>query len=563
MRIALSAMTALAVVLWCPIVLAQATPGDINLIRDRQEQLLREQQQRLQELQSLPGSTPDRQPALRAEPDRCFQIDRIRLQGVSLFDAPTQQDLIEPYQGQCLGATGLNDLLKHITARYLDQGYVTARAYLPQQDMSDGELEVIVIEGLLEGLDGAGLASDREMAMAFPGAVGEHLNLRDLEQMIDQLGRLPSRQVQIELLPGEQMGGSRVQLKGLRSKPWQVALGRHNDGQLGTGEQQWEAALAWDSPLGLADQLRLRTGGDAVSDHWRHSSSQSLFYSVPYGWWTASYAYSQSYYRTLNQAANFDFTSDGESKRHQLTLERTLHRDSVGKTGASVGLAHLRTRNYIENSLLDSSSHRLSELQLGVNHGRRIGGAFVNGDIGWQHGIGAFDAQSNGRPQGSQPVAHYNKYTLTLSYLQPLRLWDESFSIESLVYGQRSEDVLFGPQRMSLGGLASVRGFKEQSLAGDSGFYWRNNLRWRRAVTFAPVTPWISEYGVALGYDLGAIRSDEYNPGQSGRLSGNALELSLRGKHIAASVTFAQSLVRPDALPRDENPTYFRIDLFF
>ena len=36
---------------------------------------------------------------------------------------------------------------------YIDRGYVTSRAYLPQQDLSSGELRVIVVEGRLEGLD--------------------------------------------------------------------------------------------------------------------------------------------------------------------------------------------------------------------------------------------------------------------------------------------------------------------------------------------------------------------------------------------------------------------------
>lgn len=33
---------------------------------------------------------------------------------------------------------------------------------------------------------------------------------------------------------------------------------------------------------------------------------------------------------------------------------------------------------------------------------------------------------------------------------------------------------------MSLGGSASVRGYKDQQLTGDCGGYWRNDLRWSR-----------------------------------------------------------------------------------
>lgn len=539
------------------------SPGDQDLIRQRQERLLEQQQQRLQDLQQLPQVTPTK-PVAPSEPDgRCFDIQHITLKGAEHLSESVRNDLVAPFLGKCLGVGQLNELLKIITNQYIDRGFVTARAYLPQQDLADGELEIVVVEGRLEGLDSSEVASPRELGMSFPGKPGEVLNLRDLEQLVDQVNRLPSRQAQLELLPGQEVGGSRVQLKGQRDKPWRVSLNRNNDGQTSSGEQQWGAGLDWDSPLGLADQLSLRTGGDTVSDTWRHSTNQSLNYSLPYGWWTFNYNYSQSNYRSLAEAADFSFEQKGDSETQQLRAERVLHRDSLSKTAASLGVSQSSSRNYIEDSLVDVSSQDLSEGQLGFNHGRRIGTAFVNLDAGWQRGIGLFGAQSNGHPQGSEPVARYNKYSLTLSYFQPFVLWGEAFSFDSLATGQQSEDVLFSPQRISIGGLSSVRGFKEQSLTGDSGGYWRNQLRWRRPIPWVSVQPWLQEYGATLAYDVGVIEHGSHNPIAHGRMSGNALELSARGQYLAASVTFSQSLERPTYITEQESPMYFRVDVFF
>lgn len=535
------------------------SPVDRDLIRDRQERLLQEQQRRLHELQQLPGTAPIGPVAPSEAEGQCFSIQRIDLQGAERLTVAEQERLIRPFLDKCLGAQQLNELLKTITNHYLNRGYITTRAYLPQQDLSDGQLDVLVIEGYLEGLEESALASELELAMAFPGRQGELVDLRELEQLVDQLSRLPSRRAELELLPGSDVGTSLVRLQGERTKPWRASFTRHNDGQRSSGEQQWGMGLDWDSPLGLADQISLRGGGDTVSDHWRHSSNQSLYYSLPYGWWTLMYSYSQSYYRSLAQGNGFDFHTKGESRTHQLRAERVLHRDSLGKTSVNLGLSHLRTRNYIENTLLDASSNRLSEFQLGFNHGRRIGSAFVNLDIGWQRGIGALDAQSKGHPYPGEPVARYNKYTLTLSYLQPFQLGGERFSFDSFATGQRSEDMLFSPQRTSIGGLNSVRGFKDQSLSGDSGGYWRNQLRWSRGLA----NPWISEYGATLAYDVGVIRHDRYNDGYSGRMTGYGLELFLRGRNFSSSVTFARSLERPNAIREREHPLYFRVDLYF
>lgn len=538
-------------------------PGSQELIRERQEQLLEQQRQRLDELQNLPGTPGSAAEVVQSVESGCIPIRRIHLQGASLLDNDEQADLLRPFTDTCLGVGQLNDLLRVITGYYLDRGYVTTRAYLPQQDLSDGELEVVVIEGRLEELDGASLASPQELMMSFPGQIGERLNLRDLEQLADQLGRLPSRQVRMQLLPGAELGGSRVQLSGERLKPWRVSVNRNNDGLESTGEQQWGVGLDWDSPLGLADQLSLRGGGDTVSDHWSDSSDQSLLYSLPYGWWTFSYTYSDNSYRSQTEVAGFALKQHGDSQTQQVRAERVLQRDEVSKSAASVASGHIRTRNYLEDTLVDVSSQRLSSGQLGFNHGRRIGSAFVNLDLGWQRGTGWFGAQDDGDPRGAMPVARYNLYSATLSYLQPFRLWNESFSVQSLATGQRSEDVLFSPLRLGIGGLSSVRGFKEQSLSGDSGGYWRNQLNWRRPISWAVLQPWLNEYGAALAYDVGVIEHGPNNPLAHGRMTGQALELNARGPHLAASVTFAQSLERPAIISEAESPLYFRVDLFF
>ncbi|PJK35467.1 ShlB family hemolysin secretion/activation protein [Pseudomonas sp. S10E 269] len=547
--------------------MAAPTPGDQDLIRDRQNRLLEEQRRRLEELQDLPGKdTKPQAPALPAD-TRCFPIQDIELKGADSLSAADRTRLLKPYIGQCLGVTQLNELLKVITDDYIAKGRVTSRAYLPQQDLSSGHLQVLVVEGKLEGIKGAqgSTVTDRELAMAFPGKVGEALNLREVEQLVDQLSRLPSKQAQMELTPGTQIGGSEVLVKNQPQKPWRASLSRNNDGQKSTGEQQWGAGLEWDSPLGLADQLILRGGHDAISDHQKTSKNSMLYYNVPWGWWNFSYTYSESEYRAPGDLDGYKYKQTGDSQNHQVRAERVVHRDDVSKTSVNVGLTHLRTNNYFNDERLDVSSNRLSEFQVGINHGRRIGSAFVNLDVGMQNGTGAFDAQKDDqeRIRGNlTPTPRYRKYTATVSYLQPFTLWGESLSFSSLATGQRSEDVLYPAQRMSLGGSYSVRGFKDQQLTGDSGGYWRNEVRWARPVTLDWMRPAFAEYGASVGYDQGVIRNDRYNDDQHGRVSSNSLELFARGKNVSTSVTFAHSLERPGVMTEREAPIYFRLDFY-
>lgn len=230
--------TALALLPLCLSAAPFQSPGDRDLIRERQENLLQEQRKRLEELQQLPGKQAEQAPARPSEEGRCFQIHSIDLQGASLLSQAQRAELVGGFEGQCLYVGQFNELLKRITNHYLDRGYLTTRAYLPQQELGGGVLQIIIVEGRLEGLDSSALASPLEMAMVFPGSTGAVLDLREMEQMVDQLGRLPSRRAEVELVPGQQVGGSRVRLKGQREKPWRVSASRHNNGDASSGAQQ-------------------------------------------------------------------------------------------------------------------------------------------------------------------------------------------------------------------------------------------------------------------------------------------------------------------------------------
>lgn len=66
--------------------------------------------------------------------------------------------------------------------------------------------------------------------------------------------------------------------------------------------------------MGLADQLMLRGGHDAIIDHQRNSSNTYANYALPYGWWT--FSYSQSDYRSQAEANGFAFKQTGDSQSH-------------------------------------------------------------------------------------------------------------------------------------------------------------------------------------------------------------------------------------------------------
>ena len=59
---------------------------------------------------------------------------------------------VKPFEGHCLGLAQINGVLQAVTLAYVRRGYVAARAYLPEQDLSAGVLRVAVVEGRLAGI---------------------------------------------------------------------------------------------------------------------------------------------------------------------------------------------------------------------------------------------------------------------------------------------------------------------------------------------------------------------------------------------------------------------------
>ncbi|MDR1063128.1 MAG: hypothetical protein LBL48_04225, partial [Azoarcus sp.] len=85
---------------------------------------------------------------------------------------------------------------------------------------------------------------------------------------------------------------------------------------------------------------------------------------------------------------------------------------------------------------------------------------------------------------------------------------------------------------------------------------------WRRAVGWSALKPWVSDYSVALAYDIGAIARNRHRGEAHGRMSGNAIELAAQGPRFNASLTFARALEHP-AEVKGERPVYFNVGLVY
>jgi hemolysin activation/secretion protein len=552
-----------------------------SIIR-QQEQINREQDEQLRNLKQQHENAQDSEPSRieinqpaptveGAEAGGCVQIDSIVFVGATLLSESDKAGLSEPFIRRCLNISQINEVLRATTNLYIQRGYVTTRAIVPAQDLGSGKLEIRVIEGEVESimLNEDSAADRRRIATAFPfGIVGRPLNLRDIEQGMDQLNRLPSGNAQLRIEPGEKVGASRIVVTDEPGKVWRFRVGLDNSGQESTGETKSSASVDTDNLLGLNDMLSLNLSADAkaVLDGSRPGSrSVSGYYTVPFGYWSVTASASLSEYYTHLDGGGARYASDGRTSTYGLDLNRVLHRGGESKTTAGVSLNIKDVDNYIESERLVAGSYDLTVLGASLGHNRR----FIDGVLGlraeFQLGLPLLGAERDSTSDESVPKHEFRKLSLTGSWVRPFDIDGHPFTFSTQGVAQWSPDTLYNSERLDLGGRYTVRGFQLDSLGGDSGGYVRNEIAMSilpqaRSAWFASV---FNDLQVYAGYDAGFIHRDKEDEYERGVLQGAVLGLRTEGGPLETDLCVSRPLDAPSFMKNRDWEIYWSLNSNF
>lgn len=498
-----------------------------------------------------PGGTDLRQMQPQAQTPvldaSCRDIREVRVVGDTraLSDALRQQVQAD-YGGRCLGVNEIEAVLAAITKSYIERGYITTRAYLAAQDLRTGVLEITVVEGTLERLELQQSGSSWQkpsLGLAFPVSPGELLNLRDLEQGIDQLNSLGSNNATLDIQPGSQHGQSVVVVKNQARSPIHLFTSADNLGQPATGKTSGSATVTLDGLLGLNELLAITRRQSVPRHDGHHSEATALRAVLPIGYTTLSYDVSDSsYVNSLSLPSGMHLAAEGRTLSHSLGADRVVFRDQASRVSLSARLSSQRTRSWLGGEFLGVGSRTLSTLDLGAAAFTQMGGGIANARIGYVRGLTAFGAlRDAANLPRDLPHAQFTKLTLDLGYTRGFLLGQQALQWSSQFSGQSAFDTLYGSQQMLIGGYGSVRGALHNSLAGDNGYYWRNELSlpWR-----APAEGPAMAGRVYVGYDFGSV-SNRAAGVPSGSMSGVTLGTAVQWGALSLDIFASRTLRAP------------------
>ena len=553
----------MAVLLGCGLPLAgraqSVTPGEVDRAARQGEQLLREQQQ-LQEERQAERDRQRQRPAgevLPAQPTpsngepaagKCIDVRSLDLVGARHLPAEAVEPIRASVVGHCLGAPELNAVLRAVTGAYVTRGLITSRAYLPPQDTADGKLTIVVVEGTVERVEvePAGSAST---ATAFPHVAGQVLDLRELEQGIDQLNRLSSNNASLDVRPGSTPGSSVIVVANSARRRVMGSLGTDNTGSPATGQWMGTATVLIDDLLDLNDGLVLshsRSVDDPAGP--AMSRATSVAYSVPYGWLTANLLYSESAYGSVVQGVTQDFTTTGTGRTTTLRGDYVAYRDQTRKLTFYTGLTRRDSDNFVAGQRIEASSRRAALFDGSVNLSVASGGSLWSFDAGLSHGLSWLGGLNDppGLP-GNAPRAQFTKVTAGASLSHGFEPFGVRTQLSSTVAGQWSNDVLYSSEQVAIAGPFSVRGYRDGRVFGDRGMTFRNELAFpfslasgsRAALAVRPF----------VGADFGKTWAHDAVPGAY--LSGWAAGTSLAWSSISAQLSWSGSASHSAAIARD------------
>ena len=486
------------------------------------EDALRSQEQKEEELQKkiepkIDVLTPDFKKEIPTQlpiETPCFEIKEI------LFIENAQPFLlwlpsqVKPFLKQCAGAEGINRIVEYLNASLMDEGFVTSKVSVFEQNLKYGKLFLKVHIGRVAEIKmikkGDPLKqSDKNFGTwknAFPVQADDVFNIRYLEQGIEQMRRLPSQKITTQIEPGASPNSSIIYIEREESGYFQrlrFGTSVDNAGNNIMGRTQTSSYLALDNPFGLNDIISASFMSNAENPtEYRNSQSFSMHYSIPYKYQTFSIGNSYSRYAQNVNLTTSSLLSKGNSNKTEAKWELTMLRTSSSKWGIYASISARQANSYLNEIEVLVQGTKTTNLEAGISYKKLIGKASLDATLGYRLGLGILGADNDYDP------SKFNNVTLRPYIFSAKGGYNHLFSLGRHVFQfsskgrfQYTAQKTTTTDQFSIGNRYSVRGFDgDKILIAESGYYIRNDL----AVPIKSLPSWLTMMGY-IGLDYGHV----------------------------------------------------------
>lgn len=432
----------------------------------------------LEEPAPVPPPTPVLPPLPLPPPERARQLPLIRVfvreitvVGNTVFPAQDLTALTAPYTNRELTTEDLEALRIAVTRYYIDKGYVNSGAVIPDQQVTDGVIELRIIEGELTRVEVEGnkRLSPDYIADRLSLDTTQPVNLHAIQHRLQLLQQdVHIERLNAELRPGVQPGESILRVRVAEEVPYSVVFGFNNYQSPTVGAERGLVSVAHTNLTGFGDTFAFTYGhSDGVSPQ------IDAGYTLPL---TARDTTITLRYRRndfLVVEAPFEpLDVESESNIYGVTLRHPFFRSLNQEFAFALTGERLDNKTFLldERFSFSPGARRgksvVSALRLSLEWTERTPQQIIATRSRFSVGIDALDATNNSSrlPDG--------QFFAWLGQFQWARRFDSLWGLQTLVRLdlQLTPDPLLPLEQIAVGGRYSVRGYRENQLVRDNGF---------------------------------------------------------------------------------------------
>ncbi|NJD08595.1 MAG: ShlB/FhaC/HecB family hemolysin secretion/activation protein [Methylococcaceae bacterium] len=405
------------------------------------------------------------------------RVERVVFEGNRAIGEAELQELAKPFLHRALTAEALERLRYRVSLYYVKQGYINSGAVIPEQTVDAGVLRLKVIEGRLGSVNvkGQGWLRPEYIAGRLQGDAEEPLNTRDLQERYLRLLNDPLvERLNGTLLPGVHPGEAILDLKVVRARPWGGYIGMDNASTPYVDSYTGRFGAWLRNATGFGDRIDFNysisggansynTGLDLPLNRWgttlsfRYTDSETTLMNLP--------EFESLFENLLNHLIGYDaqlshpFWFSGEDR---LTLGMNF--------GVRIDEPIDRTSGRVSQVLRRNQEAVLRLWQDYLHQGHRFDLAVRSTFSAGFDMLGATVPPT--RKQGEVGLEGDPRFFAWLGQgVGRYRLLDNGAHLALNAAVQVTNDHLLGLERMAIGGMNSVRGFRQNFMVKDEAFY--------------------------------------------------------------------------------------------
>ncbi|MBW4671461.1 MAG: ShlB/FhaC/HecB family hemolysin secretion/activation protein [Cyanomargarita calcarea GSE-NOS-MK-12-04C] len=449
-------------------------------------------------LPNITPSSPEEAPP--GEIPQTIVVKKFNVTGSTVFSPEDFAKITEPYIKKPITLAELFQIRGLITKLYVDKGYITSGAFIPPQKLQAGVVEIRVIEGGLEDIKitGTRRLNPGYVRSRIAIATGKPLNRDRLLEALQILQLNPLiENLTAELAAGSSPGGSLLEIRVREALTFNTQLVLDNGRSPSVGSFRRQIQISEANLLGLGDDI------NAIYTNTDGSNSLDLGYTLPINArnGTIAFNYGTSDSNVIERPFN---VLDIESNSHyyELTLRQPIVQTPTQEFALGVtGTRRESQANYLEDKIAfpalgadNNGNTRVTALRFFQDWTSRSSRDVFALRSQFSIGLGALDSTIN----ETSPDSRF--YTWR-GQAQWVRLLAPDTLLLLRGDMQLADRPLVAIEQIGLGGLETVRGYRQDALLTDNAIFASAEIRVpiarnQRNNTLLQLTPFL-DFGTA------------------------------------------------------------------